>query len=178
MGYVSWRPIHSVCFYRNYRGIFRDYIQEDNFWEWLTSYQFTHIYALTDKRLVCGLRIIHPANIISLQNLDHWYYLMAVVLCPEFAWHVNPERALGVALPDELVEGCVVHNPSHPFLSLLHRRYSDVACLATHVLACGAAAHGWVEPRATIAAWDDYGLCHEHAQGFENLCAEVGDAGD
>ena len=81
-----------------------------------------------------------------------------------------------VTLPNELVEGRVVHYPFHPLLAQDNGRDVDVAGFSRQVLRCLAATDGIVECRTAVTGTDDDGLTGIVAQGFEYdlaQCLEV-----
>ena len=97
---------------------------------------------------------------------------MAVFVGDGLARDVNPVDSSAVTLPNELVEGRVVHYPFHPLLAQDNGRDVDVAGFSRQVLRCLAATDGIVECRTAVTGTDDYGLTGMVAQWLEYVLAE------
>ena len=81
-------------------------------------------------------------------------------------------RATAVVLPDQLIEGGVVHQPAEPGTPLGDGGQMQVGGLATEVLALRYTPYRLVEGGTAIATADHDRLSSESPQRFEHLLAE------
>ena len=81
-------------------------------------------------------------------------------------------RAMAIMLPDQLIEGSVVHQPAEPCAPLGDGGQMQVGRLPTQMLALRCAPYRPVEGRTAIATADHDRLSGDSPQRFEHYLAE------